>query len=357
MSPSNKRVISAPSTRSTRHTAPTNSDTQMRFSPRPWSNWTNSKTTSKGPGSKMRAGRRARNASGSGSSTLRGHMGRDPAACQPGYYFKPMHPGDIQELPILPGEEQGEEMFSIMEEETESASPLGSDSAMYDAPPPTGGPPRIIPWPMPQHDNGDGEDDGDDHRIKPAQSRYSADILTRYRSGRTKPGWYIKDSYVSADTHPHEVLIVGFRPDQFRGKLIESVWRTAITAMVERYKSDRPYSKSQKVMRRSVSFKGTFSGCDVVFRKSEIIKPDWVSEENKYNLFARCLASTPVGDTSRFPGQTSSTRAGKRKTDDAKLDDKEKEVQMVVVNCTCYLDLMVQQAVVDPDYQDATEED
>ncbi|KAL4919700.1 hypothetical protein BDW62DRAFT_199709 [Aspergillus aurantiobrunneus] len=151
----------------------------------------------------------------------------------------------------------------------------------------------------------------------------------------TGGGWFVRNAWISSEGHPHEVFVVANpQPASFNGGLVHGEVQTILTAMVNRYKNGRPYLKRRRVMPvMLISIIGWtarviqahFDGNNVVVRVSNLIDPEAVAPEYGYELFARYLASDPVGDTAIYPAVTS-----KRTADEAELDEEATSAKRVL---------------------------
>ncbi|KAL4877862.1 hypothetical protein BJY04DRAFT_221634 [Aspergillus karnatakaensis] len=153
-------------------------------------------------------------------------------------------------------------------------------------------------------------------RLENVFGRYSEDEAEIYVPTAYHPddSWFVRAIYSSQDNVPHTSFIVSSQPHATADPaktLMRSEVITILTAMISRYQNGRPVMKKNKVMpvslisiigHRARILQAHFNGEYVVIRMFPLIDPETVSEENGYDLFSRYLASTPIGDTTVFPG-------------------------------------------------------
>ncbi|KAL4972235.1 hypothetical protein BDW66DRAFT_154909 [Aspergillus desertorum] len=133
---------------------------------------------------------------------------------------------------------------------------------------------------------------------------YYKHIPTSYDFGH--PGWFVQRAWAH-HAGPHQLFIVASPvPEQFEGGILEGELTTLFTAMVGQYKSEDEYLRRQRIMPvMMVSVIGHvariihayFDGKHVHLWVSELVDPSSMPEEEGYDLFARYLASYPIGNT------------------------------------------------------------
>ncbi|KAL2863171.1 uncharacterized protein BJX67DRAFT_384921 [Aspergillus lucknowensis] len=271
------------------------------------------------------------------------YIDEDPHASNDDYYFQPMESGHIQEHPLMSSYSPSTEDSTDSSPDSGYGSPgmrstHAADDTLFNISAP-GVTTHRIAWHFDQglrwfHPYPCNELIRRTLWYNPLTQQQREYVLGNYSRANcdhvfpaqynTHDRWFIRNAFVASRPYgyPHEIFIVGQdHVSDADDKLMYGEIVTILQAMIARYKLARPEFMRHKVMpimlisaihTKARIIQAHYNGSEIVIRVSRLIDPALEEPHNGYELFARYLASEPVGDTTRFPRRTPEPRRYRR---------------------------------------------